>query len=492
VRRVLLAAVLAALAIPMLTGPASAHPLGNYTVNRAVAVTVSADRLELVYLVDMAEIPAFSAIGEIDVDGSGSVSSGEGEEYARAACAAARRGLDLTLNGRTTPLAASAAPDLAFPDGAGGLRTLRLACHLGVAIPIGTADGSLAIHDRADDGHVGWREITVAAGHGVRLTASDVPSQSASAYLSAYPAGRLESPPDVRRAEADFIVTGAAGPASVPASGASAPASTADDPLARLIGGELSPALVLLAFLLAAGLGAAHALSPGHGKTLVAAYLVGSRGTVRQAIALGLTVAATHTAGVLVLGALVLVAGELFLPETVIGWLTIASGGLMAVLGAVLLWKAAMTRHAGDHGHSHSQTHDHAHAHDHGHEHDHVHEHPGSAHAPTLSVRSVALLGMAGGLVPSASALIVLLAAVTTGRLAFGLALIVAFGAGMAAVLGGLAVATTFAREWLGERATARQHGVVRVALGLLPIGSGVVVLGIGLAIALGAVGRLG
>jgi nickel/cobalt exporter len=218
----------------------------------------------------------------------------------------------------------------------------------------------------------------------------------------------------------------------------------------------------------------------------VAAYLVGSRGTVRQAMALGLTVAATHTAGVLVLGALVLVAGELFLPETVIAWLTIASGGMMAVLGAVLLWNAAMSRRARDHGHSHS--HDHSHSHEHGHSHDHAASAPG----PTLTVRSVALLGMAGGLVPSASALIVLLAAVTTGRLVFGLALIVAFGAGMAAVLGGLAVATTFARQWLGDRAPLRQHGMVRVAIGLLPIGSGMVVLGIGLVIALGAAGRLG
>ena len=107
-------------------------------------------------------------------------------------------------------------------------------------------------------------------------------------------------------------------------------------------------------------------------------------------------------------------------------------------------------------------------------------------------MRSVALLGMAGGLVPSASALIVLLAAVTTGRLIFGLALIVAFGAGMAVVLGGLAVITTVAREWLGPRATLRHSGPMRTALGLLPIGSGMLVLGIGLAIALGAAGRLG
>jgi nickel/cobalt exporter len=489
VRRLLLAALLAALALPLLAGSALAHPLGNYTVNRALAITVGADRVELLYLIDMAEIPAFSAIGEIDTDASGSVSSGEGATYGIAACDAVRVGLDLTLNGSATPLVPSTQPELIFPDGAGGLRTLRLACHMTAARPTAAARGSLAVRDRADDGHVGWREVIIAAGDGVRLTASDVPSESASEFLSAYPAGRLESPPDIRQARASFTVTGAAA-VLAPVAGSPQSAPTADDSLARLVGGELSPALVLLAFLLAAGLGAAHALSPGHGKTLVAAYLVGSRGTVRQAMTLGLTVAVTHTAGVLVLGALVLVAGELFLPEIVIGWLTIVSGGLIAVLGAALLWKAAVARLAGDRGRDHDHLHDHGHSHGRGHSHQ--HGPAASGPGPALTVRSVALLGMAGGLVPSASALIVLLAAVTTGRLVFGLALIAAFGVGMAAVLGGLAVVTALARDWLGDRAAVRHSGAVRSALGLLPIGSGMLVLGIGLAIALGAAGRLG
>ncbi|MEP6469262.1 MAG: nickel transporter [Chloroflexota bacterium] len=501
----LLTASLAGLVLSVLAGPASAHPLGNYTVNRAVAVTVAADRVELLYLVDMAEIPAFSTIGDIDADASGSVSATEGAAYGLAACNEVRAGLELTLDGSLPPLDASGAPELSFPDGAGGLHTLRLACHLVAALPSGKAAGALDVRDGLEDGHVGWHEITIAAGDGVRLTRSDVPSESASAYLTAYPAGRLESPPDVRQATAAFTVTGATTNTAAIRYGSPAFAPTADDPLARLVAGELSPMLVLLAFLLAAGLGAAHALSPGHGKTLMAAYLVGSRGSVRQAMALGLTVAATHTAGVLVLGGLVLVAGELFLPEMVIGWLTIASGGLMAALGAVLLWKAVARRASGpDHDHEHGHDHEHDHGHDQrqGHDHGHAHESGGHSHqhhlgvavaGPTLTVRSVALLGMAGGMVPSASALIVLLAAVTTGRLVFGLALIVAFGAGMAVVLGGLAVITTVASEWLGRRGTIlRYSGPVRATLRLLPIGSGMLVLGIGLAIALGAAGRLG
>ena len=165
-------------------------------------------------------------------------------------------------------------------------------------------------------------------------------------------------PPDVRQGHASFQMAGGAQPSSPDQLSAPAASPRPTDPLAALLEGDLSPAVVVLAFLLAAGLGAAHALSPGHGKTLVAAYLVGSGGTMRQAVALGLTVAFAHTAGVLLLGVLVLVAGEFLLPETLIGWLTIASGALMALLGAGLVWKSLSARHTAGrndpgHGHDH-------------------------------------------------------------------------------------------------------------------------------------------
>lgn len=232
------------------------------------------------------------------------------------------------------------------------------------------------------------------------------------------------------------------------------------------------------------GVEAAPELDSGGG--LVAAYLVASGGTIRQAAALGLTVAFAHTAGVLVLGLLVLVAGELLLPEAVIGWLTVLSGSLMAMLGAGLLWKAV---HAGRHtGHRlGGRPHRHPHPHGRGH----AHAHRPAAEGATLGARNVAALGIAGGLVPSASALIVLLGAITTGRLAFGLALIGAFGIGMALVLGGLAAATAVARGWLDHRALG-QHRQVRRVLGLLPIGSGMLVLALGMVITITALGRIG
>lgn len=481
-RRWILAAAIAIL-LASIAAPAAAHPLGNYTVNRAVSLTIGADRFDIVYVVDMAEIPAFTEIASIDGDGNGAVSKAESQAYAEVQCGQIVAQLQVAFDGRPLTLSTGNASDLSFPAGAGGLQTLRLACHLTVTAP--AAYGSVSIRDPIDDGHAGWREITIAAGTGVRLSASDVSDRSASSLLTSYPTGRLESPPDIRSASATFQVDAAATGENTAAPAVEL-APTAGEPLAALIAGDLSPAIVLLALLAAAGLGAAHALSPGHGKALVAAYLIGSRGSIGQALGMGLTVALTHTVGVLLLGGLVLVAGELFLPELVIGWLTLASGGLMAVLGGALLWRAMVARTSPPHHHQH----------DHDHPHAHPDRHPGvgghsQAGPPTLTVRSVALLGIAGGLVPSASALIVLLAAVTTGRLVFGLGLIVAFGLGMAIVLGGLAVATIFAHRWLGSRIVSRGP-TAAAAVRLLPIGSGLVVLAIGLGIAWSAFGRLG
>jgi len=160
----------------------------------------------------------------------------------------------------------------------------------------------------------------------------------------------------------------------------------------------------------------------------------------------------------------------------------------MALLGGALLLRAFGGRRG--HGHAHRPAgHVHPPAHSHSRGRPHVHSTPASTDGVTL--RGIALLGVAGGLVPSASALIVLLAAVTTGRLIFGLGLIAAFGVGTAVVLGGLAVATTLARGWLDRHLST--HGrLARVAAGVVPIGSGAVVLGIGLAIAIRAAVGLG
>jgi nickel/cobalt transporter (NicO) family protein len=483
IRPGLIGAVLGLFVSLLAVAAASAHPLGNYTVNRAVIVRVYSRAVLVRYLIDMAEIPAFATLQQMDTDGDRSASAPERGAWAEAACADANLAMDLRLDGGSAALVPGRNPVLAFPPGAGGLETLRLECAFRTAIGhLADGDHALSVTDTTDDGHIGWREVVVTVGPGARLLESDALERSPSSELTEYPADRLESPPDVRSATARFRVEATAeGEAAIPAPPAG-PRSTAADPLAALLSAEPDTLVALLAFLIAAGLGAAHALSPGHGKTLVAAYLIGTRGTVRQAAGLGLTVAATHTAGVFILAAVTLAAGEFLVPERVIAWLSLLSGALVAILGARLVLRAILgvRRHTHEHEHPEADRHDHPHP----------HAHP--AQKPRLSAWSLVALGLAGGMVPSASALIVLLAAISTGRLLFGLGLIVAFGLGMAMVLGGLAAVTTFVRGvrigpgWGGLQTLAARAGR------LVPVASGTGVLVIGLAVAIGSVGRLG
>ena len=239
---------------------------------------------------------------------------------------------------------------------------------------------------------------------------------------------------------------------------------------------------MLLALLVALALGALHALSPGHGKTLVAAYVLGAGGTARSAFQIGLSVAISHTVGVFALGVLVLVASELFLPERVIAWLSLASGIVVAGLGIVLVVRHVITLR----GRSRAQR-GHDHGHDHG-EHGHTHEPP----AGVLTWRSAVALGFAGGAVPSASAVIVLLVAISSDRLAFGSILILMFGTGMAVVLGGLGLVIARVRgaasrsqsRWLASP-RARRIG------GAIPLIAGIVVFSTGVAFAYAAASQL-
>ena len=216
---------------------------------------------------------------------------------------------------------------------------------------------------------------------------------------------------------------------------------------------QLDVGMVLIAFAVAVGLGAFHALEPGHGKTLVAAYLVGSRGTMKHAFLLGLIVTATHTAGVYLLGAVTLYASQYIVPERLYPWLGVVSGVLIAGLGAVLLvrryrGKDGLSNHHHHHhaDHSHGLDHHHHHRHhDHSHDHGHTHNH----HDPNrqVSLRELLTLGISGGIVPCPAALVVLLSAVSMQRIGFGLLLIVAFSVGLAAVLITIGLLMVYARQ---------------------------------------------
>jgi nickel/cobalt exporter len=485
-----LAAVAAMLTALLLVGAVSAHPLGNYTVNRAVVVRIEPTSLEVRYVIDMAEIPTFSEMQKIDANGDGQADTSEELAYATGACDANRAALLLEVDGRALALANGVSlPQLSFPAGAGGLRTLRLVCEFAVSLPGSGTVRELDIADRTDDGHVGWREVTIAASAGVEVESSSVAAVSRSAELTHYPVDSLQSPPDVRSGRATFRLVAGAGGNLLDDPAAPKRRVTANDPLAGLVGGRLAPPLAILALLLAVGLGALHAVSPGHGKTLVAAYLIGSQGSMRHAATLGLTVAATHTAGVFLLGVVTLAAGQFLVPERVIGWLSIGSGILVIMLGSGLVIRALRAAGARRRARANHDDHDHDHAHAHANDdgHSHAHGHP---HAPALRPRNVVALGLAGGMVPSGSALIVLLVAVTTDRVLFGVLLIVAFGIGMALVLGGLAAGTTLARRSLVRPSGLASRPLVRWFARAIPLVSGLAVLGAGLAVTVEAIAR--
>ena len=230
---------------------------------------------------------------------------------------------------------------------------------------------------------------------------------------------------------------------------------------------ELSLGLIVGALALALFLGAAHGLEPGHGKTIVAAYLVGARGTVGNALFLGGVVALTHTSSVILLGLVALFASQYILPEQIFPWLGTASGLLIMGLGTWLLVNHLRGRGP---GHSH---HDHPHG-EHHHGHDHSHEIPDK-----VTLGSLLTLGISGGIVPCTGALVILLLAVALHRVAFGLLLLVAFSVGLAAVLIAIGVLIVKARP-LVERFSGDGRWIQR-----LPIASAVVIIVVGFVITL-------
>jgi ABC-type nickel/cobalt efflux system permease component RcnA len=264
---------------------------------------------------------------------------------------------------------------------------------------------------------------------------------------------------------------------------------------------ESSPNFYLLALTIALVVGALHALTPGHGKTIAAAYLVGTRGTIKHAITLGAVVTLTHTGSVFILGLLTLVASQYILPTTLFPLLEVASGGLIIVLALSLLYQRWQSwRHdKQEHGHEHH----HGHKHEHGH-HDHDHHHPhaddpnleriyhehgdGMSHYHLLpkanhgvSWSSLIMLGISGGLVPCPEAIGILLIAVTINRIVLGLSLIISFSLGLALVLIAIGIFMVRSRK-LMERLTIFERMEK-----LAPLVSALVLLFLGLVVTLEA-----
>ena len=421
-RLILLLVVGAALIAP---AAASAHPLGNFTINRFSRVEASGHRLYVRYVLDMAEIPTYQA-GRIDR-----------RAYARRIAANVR----LRLDGRRVRLVPLGTA-LAHPRGAAGLRTTRFEVIL--SGPTLSGKAYLVYRDENYRDRIGWSEIVVGA-----------TTQSISHELRAYPKSLLQSPLDITSVKTTLTPT--SGPDVPPAlSGGKALEASdrvADSGFSSLIGRKHLSALVILASLAAAFFGGtAHALSPGHGKTIVAAYLVGRRGTPWHAAALGGIVTATHTIGVFALGLVTLALSQFIVPETLYPWLNLVSGVLVVAIG-ITVFRSRL-------GHRR------AHAHDHDHHH----------HEEQLGRGSLLAVGISGGLLPCPSALVVLLAAISLHRVAFGMILIVAFSAGLALSITGIGLIAVLAKQ--AFRRVSFDGRLIR----LLPAASALVILAAGLA----------
>ncbi|MFD4413968.1 sulfite exporter TauE/SafE family protein [Streptomyces sp. NPDC058476] len=351
---------------------ASAHPLGNFTVNRYDGLVAAPGQLRVDHVEDLAEIPATQA--EPDIKELGMAA------WARQRCAAAASGSHVTVGGHAAALTVGESHARVRP-GQAGLHTLRVECRLTAPLPEGDTV-SLRFHSAGADRGPGWREIT-ARGDRTTLTSSDVPKESVSRRLTQYPKELLSSPADTASAT---LRVRAGGPALVEKD-REAPAAAVlprgADRWTRALDGlvarhDLTLGFAALALVISVGLGAMHALAPGHGKTLMAATAAarGGRAGLRDVLPLAASVTVTHTLGVVALGLLV-TAGSAAAPS-VIAWLGIASGVLVTVAGTTLVRRAWRNRAQGhgnghDHGHGHGHTHDHGHAHDHGHTHDHDH-----------------------------------------------------------------------------------------------------------------------
>jgi ABC-type nickel/cobalt efflux system permease component RcnA len=475
----LVALSLAGVAAGSLAQGAAAHPLGNFTVNRYAGIELAGGVIYVHYALDVAEIPTFQLESAIRKPG-----------YARSVASR----LVLEVDGRRVALTPLEQRVRRQP-GAGGLSTLRF----DAVFRADTSGAVVAFEDRLYPDRIGWREITASARDGARLTSADVPATSTSDELRAYPETKLRAPLDVRGARLD--VEPGSGVAPAPRIDGLADVAHEAGGFEGLVGrGELGAGVILVSLLIAAFWGAVHALTPGHGKALVAGYLVGTRGRPRDAFLLGATVTVTHTAGVFALGLVTLALSEVIVPEQLYPWLTLVSGLLVVAVGAGVLRQRLRSggwghghSHDGDGHHHHHHEHDHHHhEHDHHHHgHDHHHHghdrHDGHTHGheatdDRITRRGLLGVGISAGLLPCPSALVVLLGAIALHRVGFGLALIVAFSVGLAATITGIGLAAVLARRAF---ARARFDGPLVRAL---PAVSAAVILAVGVVLTVKAI----
>lgn len=464
---------------------AIAHPLGNFTINHFVRIEAGSDRAKIRYVVDLAEVPTFQESQLADTDQNGVLSDAEMKAYLDRIAPAYLAGLKLTADGAPVALKLEE-KFIAQNPGAAGLLTMRMVFDLAGDWRSTGAASRLRFENTNLAERAGWREIMVTPASGISVFDSTVHGNSLTDELRLYPEDQLLAPLNERTAE--WSVTRGLLPANAKALTMrdGKPVVAARDRFAELISVErLTPGVILLGLLLAFVLGGAHAMSPGHGKTVVGAYLVGSRGTVKHAAFLGATVTITHTLGVFALGFITLFASRYILPEKLYPILSFISGALVVVIGGSMFSKRlqALLNFAG-HSHDH---HDHDHHHNHGHSHDHGDGHT-HTHLPPEDItwRSLLGLGISGGIMPCPSALVLMLGAISLNRVGYGLVLITVFSLGLASVLTAVGLAFVYGGKLMDRMPNANR------ALRVLPVLSALVITGLGLAICYQALQQAG
>ena len=500
--------------------------MGNFSISHYAGITIEGRFVEVRYFIDMAEIPTFQEIQQNSIVAQSN--DPRVRFYLSSQAEAFKTNLLLTLNGQPLSLETTS-QEILFSPGAGNLPTMKfgLVYRAQVSEACAVNRCELEYRDANFSGRLGWKEVIISPGQGVTIQNSSVPSHDRSSQLSNYPTDLVNSPPQDVAAKIVYSVeksssrqfrpaiaqakTAANLPAAIsrtatsPATPHTAPPSHAMKdgtsrnaatisvqatipPAANAQPAPLQPnqqstprnsftelmaikqisfTIALLAAAIAAGLGALHALEPGHGKTIVAAYLVGSNGTARHALLLGMIVTASHTVGVYLLGAITLYAQKYILPDRIYPFLGVLSGVLIAGMGCYLF----LQRYLGGEF-----------AHKHGDEISEIGEVStgGMRRQPKkVSTRQLLVLGITGGIVPCPAALVVLLSAVALHRTSFGLFLIVAFSIGLAAVLIAMGLVAVYAGNMI---ARLRLEGPL--VQRWLPMASAVMIILLGLSVA--------
>jgi ABC-type nickel/cobalt efflux system permease component RcnA len=515
------AAVALAAATPAFIAPSRADTvaslLGNFTVNQFCGLRVGRGSVKVHYVVVYGQLPALRELHNADANGDGVTSQAERDAYVGTLAPGFADGLELRLDGARIPLHATGWSS-SLPTEQGGF-SLRIDVDLGAELPasITGAHTVLFVNENYPE-RLGWHEIVVNP-DAVAVFDTDAYDTSATGALNealqALPdAGPLDERTVHLRFDADGAPPGAAGIGPRPTAESPAVTASANGPRPALFTAEngwitrrtrllvdaisaprVDLHVALWALLGALLLGAVHALSPGHGKTIVGAYLIGSRGTPRHAVFLGLAVTLTHTIGVFALGFATWYASRFVVPERLFPLLSFASALLVLGMGLVLLVQRgraagpALTGrrtpifhpvHTARHVHAHDFT---PHSHGGGPMHSHL---PPGADGERVTWKSLAALGISGGLVPCPSAMVLLLAAVALDKTAYGMLLVAVFSIGLALTLTAVGLAFLYARNRFGNRTAAARWPR------LLPLASAAIITLAGVALCLAAMRSFG